>query len=433
MKLGSARIDRRDFVRALGLGAASACIASRTRAGGAHGAPAESFSEEEVAGGPDDFLVARHVQVRGTQREIGRCLAEIARSRHAVKPVPLDPFVLRARHEWYRRNWPALWERALGAADAYELDLERTDLDVVSLMINIVLSAPQCSTVYYPPASTSSNHALLSRNYDFSTGTFAEVMKLPGTADARPMTGDPYIIESHPDRGYPSLVISAYSPLAGCSDGVNSEGLTVALLSDNEIWNDPRAMEPTSAAQAGLNEGEVPRFLLDMCANVDEAKVALHGAKQYYRGAPCHYIVGDRSGRSFVWEHSRSHNREYVTDGGGVPQLLTNHPLFRYDSADKMPADRDPLGTYSRYRTLRAEIARSSGRLSIDDVKRVNSCVSIVDAPGTPKPKSPERTLWHAVYDCAERTLEVDFYLGEDPGSPDRQQRRSGYLRFELG
>jgi hypothetical protein len=213
---------------------------------------------------------------------------------------------------------------------------------------------------------------------------------------------------------------------------VNSEGLTVAMLSDNEIWNDPRSMEPTIAAQAGLNEGEVPRFLLDTCANVEEAKIALHGAKQYYRGAPCHYIVGDRFGSSFVWEHSRSHNREYVTDGGGAPQIVTNHPLFKYKRPEAMPVDADPLGTYSRYRILRDRLTKSASTLSLDDVKRTNACVWIVDDPRAEPAKTPDRTLWHAVYDCTERSLDVDFYLGEDPTDAELGQRRSGYLKFRL-
>jgi Acyl-coenzyme A:6-aminopenicillanic acid acyl-transferase len=426
--------SRREFVRRFGIGAAAAgagaflAPGARAQDGQRTGAPA--FEEKEVAGGPSDFLIARHVRLRGTQREIGRRLAEIAKNRHAVKPESVDPLVLRARREWYRRNWQEFFERARGAADTYGLDLETAALDVASLTINMT-PAPQCSTAFYPPGSTSSGHALLSRNYDFMTGTFADFMRIPNSTGGRPMTGDPYIIESYPDRGYASLLISVFNPLGGCSDGVNSEGLCVALLADQEIWNDPRAMEPTIVAQAGLNEGEVGRFLLDTCATAEEAKIALMTAKQYYRGAPCHFIVGDRSGRSFVWDYSRSRNREHVTDGEGRPQVLTNHPLFRYRGAEDLPAQEDPLGTYNRYRILCDEIAKASGKLSLDDVKRANACVLIIDERGAPKAKNPDRTIWHSVYDCHEKTLEVDFYLGEDPSAP-KGQRRSGYLRFSL-
>src|SRR6185503_19323438 len=117
--------------------------------------------------------------------------AEIVKTRHAVKPASVDPLMLRARREWYRRNWPEFFERTRGAADAYGLDLETAAVDLASLMINMTPPGPQCSTAYYPPGSTSAGHALLSRNYDFTTGTFADFMGIPSQAGGRPMAGDP--------------------------------------------------------------------------------------------------------------------------------------------------------------------------------------------------------------------------------------------------
>lgn len=42
----------------------------------------------------------------------------------------------------------------------------------------------------------------------------------------------------------------------------------------------------------------------------------------------------------------------------------------------------------------------------------------------------PTRTLWHAVYDCHDKSLDIDFYLGESGAS--EEERRSGYLHFQL-
>ena len=39
----------------------------------------------------------------------------------------------------------------------------------------------------------------------------------------------------HPDRGYASLAVYSYDLLSGVLDGINSEGLTVALLADDEL------------------------------------------------------------------------------------------------------------------------------------------------------------------------------------------------------
>ncbi len=44
------------------------------------------FAERIVAGGPDDFMTVRHLRFRGSQCEIGKKLAEIAKSRNALQP-----------------------------------------------------------------------------------------------------------------------------------------------------------------------------------------------------------------------------------------------------------------------------------------------------------------------------------------------------------
>ena len=50
-------------------------------------------------------------------------------------------------------------------------------------------------------------------------------------------------------------------------------------------------------------------------------------------------------------------------------------------------------------------------------------------------PYAPARTLWHALYYPDDASLEVDFYLGDEPDPNDSQRvltRRSGYLSFAL-
>jgi hypothetical protein len=42
----------------------------------------------------------------------------------------------------------------------------------------------------------------------------------------------------------------------------------------------------------------------------------------------------------------------------------------------------------------------------------------------------PTRTLWHAIYDCHDKSLGIDFYLGEKDANGN--EKRSGYLHFQL-
>ncbi len=386
------------------------------------------FSEKQVAGGPDDFMVVRHLRLKGTNRQIGRKLAEIARERHKVQAASIDPILLRARRDFLKRNYASQFARSQGAAEAYGLTLETSGLDVTSLYINMNLQ-PQCSTVFYPAEFTETGRDLMSRNYDFSTGTMAEIFGVSSSVPMRPMTSDVYIIEVYPDEGQPSLYVTPYDLLGGAMDGVNTAGLTVALLADD--FSSDKS-EPARGGQAGLSEVEIPRFLLDSCSTVDEAKSALMGIKHYYGFVPCHYIIGDRSGKSFIWEYSAAHNQEYFTDGDGKPQIITNHPVYRFSKIEELPGSGPPGTSFNRMRRLNEEIAKNQGKISLEAIKSVNRCVAI---PADPIPTGSNRpvgrTLWHAVYDCDNKSALIDFYLGDDAKAP-HGQRRSGYLEFHL-
>jgi len=393
------------------------------------------FRETVVCGGGEgDFATVRHIVLRGSHREIGRKLAEIARERHGAGPLPpADALVTRCRNAYFHRNYPAHYQRMVGAAEAFGVEIDGGSADVSGIWYDLDV-LPGCSVVFYPPACTASGHGILSRNYDYNTGSFSEILGLPSTPGAVAATAHPYLIEAYPEGGIPSLCMCAYDLLGGCLDGVNAHGLTVALLADDETMS-THPMEPAGQAGVGLNEINVLRMLLDTCADVDEAKQALLSHKHYYAVVLCHYLIADRHGRSFVWEYSPAHNREYITDGAGQPQVVTNHPVYRYRTLDELPHEDDnPASSYTRFRTLAAAIAGAARPLSPDDLKKNHACVSLTErtAPlaNTSRPR-PHRTLWHALYDGQDRSVEISFYLGEDPTSADGT-RRSPYQRFRL-
>src|SRR5438270_95279 len=122
-------------------------------------------------------------------------------------------------------------ERAKGVAEAYALGVD-SGMDATSVPIDMDLE-PGCSVIYYPGSSVSNGHAMLSRNYDFPKASYGALTGRKAPADARSMTGDPYVIEMYPDSGYPSLYTCAYDLVGGAIDGVNSKGVTVALLADD--------------------------------------------------------------------------------------------------------------------------------------------------------------------------------------------------------
>jgi hypothetical protein len=267
-----------------------------------------------------------------------------------------------------------------------------------------------CSVGFYPGSGTKDGHGVLSRNFDFPTATFTELVGLPPLEDERPLGADPWVVELRPDRGYASVTVGIMDVM-GAMDGVNEAGLTVALLADNET---PEP-EPTGGGRVGLAEHQVVRHLLDTCATVEEARVALLMAKHYYFFTPCHFVVADRSGASFVWEHSGRRNHELVVappDGPDGRLVCTNHLLHRWPDPDALPDDSGPIGTaaltYHRWRALQA--AATGAVVDRDDLREAFAAVRFE------APLAEARTFWHALYDVEDATAELTFFVRDDGG-----------------
>jgi predicted choloylglycine hydrolase len=372
----------------------------------------QSTTTTIAGGGPDDFLSVRHLRIEGSQREIGAELARVASLVHgdAAAPRPVaDPRVERVRRQWFAAHFPTHAARLEGIAAHHGFAADHLGHSFDWLGTYDVPAG--CSVAFYPAAGTKEGHGLLSRNFDFPTATFTQIVGLAPLPNERPLAADPWVIELHPDDGYASIVVGIMD-LMGGMDGINDAGLSVALLADNET-PDP---EPTGQPQVGLSEQQVVRYLLDTCATVDEAKDALLAAKHYYFFTPCHFVVADRSGASFVWEHSPRRNREMIveadprTDGRLV---CTNHLLHRWPDTTELPADDGPIGTaaltYRRWRSL-TEATDDAAVLDRDDIREQFASVAFH------APIQEARTFWHAFYDVDDAAAELCFYLRDIDG-----------------
>lgn len=392
------------------------------------------FKESVLTGGNGrDFMTARYLSMRGSNFELGKKLAEVA-VRHGVSVRGnTSQLVVRAQRSYIQKNYPIHLERMRGVASFYGVGLEDDSANLSSL--GYFSGRPSCSVIFYPPNTTQPGHAILSRNYDFFTGTLSQLFGQPRpAAGEKPMMSEPYVIEAYPDVGYPSLYTVSFD-LFGCLDGVNSEGLAVAILADDETGMS-YPVEPSLGQAVGLHELQVPRFLLDTCRNIDEAKQALLSLKQYYWLYPLHYIVADASGKSFVWEISPGRNQEHITEGEGRPQAVTNHLLYEGYQPLQGKALRE---SRNRLETLNQRLSSHppDEPYSLDLIRETNACVfqQSQNNPGQDASRPVGRTLWHEIYDCEKRTLEISFYLRDEPGSgPDGKThvKMSNYFRFEL-
>jgi hypothetical protein len=414
-------------------------------------------SEQNIFDETDSFLSPKHLILRGTNFEIGQTLAEMALEKHGLTaaPLPASRDHVKARRAYFQRSYPIHWERMRGVAAAFGLDPEDDRYDLSSLWgsLEVEIPAMGCSVAYYPPWTTAGGHGYLSRNLDFPLDvTIADVMRLPLSAEVRmqmpSIFNDPYIMEWYPeDGGYASLAIHAFDTLTGTVDGMNSAGLVISQMMDEEaIAELGPNLEPHPGLPlaVGLSELHVLRFVLDTCATADEAKVALLTCKQYYGFAPLHYIVADKAGNSFIYENSTGRNVQHIIDGDGQPQVVTNFQIYKHPNVGQMPKEALTWenNAFWRYQMLEERISQQKALFMKDDIKANHAYVNFMkliekmrSEPGYEGNPADDqvRTLWHSLYDQQAGTAEFSFYLGEkEHADGTRTEYRSDYLRFEL-
>ena len=392
-------------------------------------------SEKVIAGGgAADYLEARHVVLRGTNREIGRAIGNIARSVFDSKPLgSTNPIRAQESRRYLHEHYPIHEQRIFGAADAYGIAEE----DACFVGLPYLLPLPRCSVAFVPPARTANGGGLVSRNLDFPLEFGAappDADRLAGAVmPSGVKTGSrPYLFEIHSDEGYPSLYFSMYE-LFACCDGINSEGLVVAMLADDESmarYPGP----PVTKVGMGLHPLQTTRMLLDTCATVEEAKRQLLRIKTYAFMIPAHFLIADRHGNSFVWEWSFKQHTEHIVDGGGETQVVTNH-LLHEPAPAQISVETDPGWTHTRLARLAAAVAGIDDGITSEHLKDTHAGVRFTKAfaremTGNPDADTVGRTIWHAVYDIDARSIDVSFYLGDNEDGTDR---RSDYEVFALG
>src|SRR5687767_14157224 len=85
-------------------------------------ASAAALQKEErvIAGSPSDSMEVRHLVLRGTNEEIGRALAEIAKERYGVRAGrAADPLRTRAQRRYIETAFPILADRMRGVAASF--------------------------------------------------------------------------------------------------------------------------------------------------------------------------------------------------------------------------------------------------------------------------------------------------------------------------
>jgi len=386
-----------------------------------------SYTRNTLAGSGDDFMTVVHLIFKGNQKEMGKFLAQIAKDELQVQKQPwTDPVNTKAQREWMKEHWPQHFQRMQGAAEAFGIALDDDRFE--HSFLYYYWGLPGCSNVYYPPSCTTSGHGVLARNYDFSTGTVFDLMNRPNAPSGYPnATARPFLVETYPDEGYATMVMSSYELLGGALDGINCQGLTVALLASLDVLHSPH-YAPLQKNGVGLHEIQLVRFLLETCKDAAEAREALRTLPQFYMTVPCHFIIADKAGNAFVWGHLPNKEVLHIPGKPGKPTAITNHYPVEHQDVIQSPIREESI---SRLDRLHCGLAKAGGRSSQEDIQQAAQSVAATWPAGEGQYLSdkPARTLWHAFYDQMDNSLRIDFYLRDDN---DGEIQRSEWMAFRL-
>jgi hypothetical protein len=379
-------------------------------------------SEVVLAKEQDTYLEVRHIVLRGSNREIGRALGNLAKNAYGIKLVRYAAPVYAEAHRLYlKKNYPILLDRAAGVAEAY--GVAPADNTCVTSELPYDIAPFSCSGLFVPPACSENGHIIYGHNVDFYIATLREMLGMKAVPGERKMYSRTFVMELYPDEGYSSLVIGSLDLMNGFQSGINSEGLLVAMLADNDS---AKSLEtnPDGDDSGGLSMLQLNRLVLDTCATIEEAKIVILNNKLAIGFEPGHVLIGDRYGKCFIYEVSAKDLSARFVDGSGKPMIITNHAVHKHPDVDKFPSF-DPKATYNsfyRYLVLYKFLQDHPGKLAFDDVRNalVRTYGNTHDADEGAAAPLPLRTLYPMVYDISERTLDVKFYLKDgdlDPGT----------------
>lgn len=416
------------FVALLSLGITTSCVSPEVST------TPIIFSETTVLDKQTDtFPIVRQIQVQGTQRQIGRKMAEIAKNRYGVTlATNVSPDYGKARYAYLQKNYPALLERSRGVLDAYGLKDNDPSVDPTALMYS--LGKIGCSMVYFPGSTTENGHAIAIRSMDFISGSMSQLMGMPRQPGEPNVFGEIYVVISRPNEGYSCLYLSSMDMLSGVLDGINQHGLTIYGLVDHGVPQN--AIKATGNMVIGLNPLQTMRLVLETCRNCEEAKQVLLTNKIFDVVKGMHYLVGDAQGNSFIFEVNKTDEQAHIQDGKGKPQILTNNTIWNMPPLDQFPQTfTDPYDSLNRYRILTQAINSQTGKYSESFmVSAAESVFPRKSSGALGGPAMTLRPLWQVIYDMSELSMKVRFWLkdtGTD-GSGNPVLEMSKWYEFRL-
>lgn len=388
----------------------------------------------------EDYISLRHLVVAGSDHEIGRHLAELGRSDYGVTLRRYEaPVYARARSDYFEALWRAMADRMRGVAEAFDVDVDTTDLDLSYLKYD--LGGSGCSAVFIPPSLSADGHPMVGRNYDWYTSTNSELQGHTPQPGELPFNKRSYALEMRPGEGHSFLGLGGTDLLNPWLDGINDAGLFVTVLADPYGPHSP--LPWGGGRDSGLGQTQVPGLVLQACETVDDAKRVLLRHKIFTGANALHYLIADAAGAATVFEIDHDTGEFVFTDASpDAPFVVTNHPLHTYPTPDTYPSVEPTAehNTFNRMSMLKDAIGRHEGKYTRDDLQALVdgvTCAFVDQKLARVNVAScTERTLWTHTTDLAARDIRALFYLGDTepiPGTNHMGTRRSEPITLALG
>ncbi|MDD1752223.1 MAG: C45 family autoproteolytic acyltransferase/hydrolase [Methanotrichaceae archaeon] len=364
-----------------------------------------------------NYTELRHIVLKGTNEQIGKALGEIAREDYNVSLYSFaDPIYAKARLIYMQKNDPAFYERMKGVAEAYNVPINSTNLDLSALIYDI--GFPDCSIVYFSPSVTSNGHAMACRNNDYYTSPYEVIIGKTNVSSQPGMFSRTFVLELYPDEGYSSLVVGSNDLMSNSIlQGFNSQGLAIEEQVDLFGAN---ATNPSFGLAVDKNSGipvlAAQRLILDTCKSIDEAKIALLNNKIYFGYEGIHFMIYDKYGNSTIAEFSPKNGSVHFIDAFNSIRVMTNHPVSlsrrEYSIINRLPDGY--YDSFRRYMTLTNITSNHTGKFTPKDMV---DTLSSVNAEVTYKSMNL-RTETNLLQDLTNSTISARFYLRDGPTDP---------------
>jgi len=316
-----------------------------------------------------DYPVEK-IEVAGSYEDIGYALGRWYKAHDVLSRRFTKDEQARAREmlDFYQDLHWSIIPQLRGIYAAYGLNLDDLshgipiwDEEGIRFLLPGLVEKHSCSVVFTRPDSSTDGHARLARNHDWPT----------------PIS-DALLVFTHPEDGFPTVVMTRSTPGFSASDGMNSRGLAFGLAS----VRNPGYSPPSGPA---LPANAAYRLVLEHSATVDEAIDMLRSFQISFINPDSeetisHILLADRNGNSAVVE--------FLPDGIVVSRADTPYQVMT-NNHWAGPADQFSC---ERYQLAVEKLEENEGK---EDLEMIMDVMSAVQGS----------TQWTIVYDLDDLSL----------------------------